>query len=423
MAYPSNDNKGAKNLVDFVVHLRDAEDAFGDVVNKAKEDITELINAVQGIDDTSTSKTGVWSSEKVSTEVAASNAAALAAHNAADAAQASANAAQARADKGVADAATAKGVADKAASDLAAEISRAVAAEQAASNAAAVAQRTADACLPLSGGTMTGGVVLTAGDRISCVNNNQYIRFNGSNDYNNGASILLTGKNFQGYNGRWELAAKDEKNNSSILYGYADGRLTLNNVNVLTERNGLPLSGGTMTGGIYWWDKGVMNYVEDNTNNYKYMTIRCGAWGAGSRLELFAPDSENITSGFCISAGNTQLVGRTNASLFWNNKSIETVDSSGPGWIRYTNGLQICFGRTAGTLSENYYYYTYPKPFSNLLGVSAIADLGTGDAGFYMVRLINSPNRNIALYWYNYLAGVVTTNQPLIDYTAFGYWK
>ena len=353
MAYPSNDNKGAKNLVDFVVHLRDAEDAFGDVVNKAKEDITELINAVQGIDDSITSKTGVWSSEKVSTEVAASNAAAQAAHNAADAAQASANAAQSRADKGVADAATAKGVADKAASDLAAEVSRAVAAEQAASNAAAAAQRTADAALPLAGGTMTGPIrgVGNGGAALTPKTDNDLLRIWGGLLASSGANLDLYGEGNAETPGDFILRARNGSGYTA-LQGKSNGGLTWGNNTVLTTANGLPLSGGTMTGAI----RTSGDRINCTKDDYWVRINGASEYDKGASLLVTGKDFDGYNGSWKLKASNStvsaSLDGSPNGTLTWNGKNVETVDSSGSSWIRYASGLQICRGST-GTITAN----------------------------------------------------------------------
>lgn len=45
MAYPSNENTGAKNLVDFVVHLRDSEDALKQTITDAKASIAGSVNS------------------------------------------------------------------------------------------------------------------------------------------------------------------------------------------------------------------------------------------------------------------------------------------------------------------------------------------------------------------------------------------
>ena len=49
MAYPSNDNLGAKNLVDFVVHLRDANDSWNQTVQQINQKIT---NDLAHLDET-----------------------------------------------------------------------------------------------------------------------------------------------------------------------------------------------------------------------------------------------------------------------------------------------------------------------------------------------------------------------------------
>ena len=418
MAYPSNDNKGAKNLVDFVVHLRDAEDAFGDVVNKAKEDITELINAVQGIDDTSTSKTGVWSSEKVSTEVAASNAAALAAHNAADAAQASANAAQTRADKGVADAATAKGVADKAASDLAAEVSRAVAAERAASNAASTAQQTADSKAPISHATSE----TTYGSGSSSLYGHVKLSDNTASTSSVSSGVAATPKAVKAVKDAVDAeTARAEAAEAALNGDISANDAALRALIAEEVAKYLPLAGGTMTGGII---STLPTLIRRNNNNDSLSFNGGTSWNDGATLELIGSGRSNGPGNFLLRAksasASSDLIGYPNGTLIWKDKSIEGVDSNGDSWIRYSNGLQFCWGSvniSSGNINTT---VTLPKSFkdsSYLVGVTnpnvknsdTISCAGNKTASTIQVSRMNLDK----LYSFSLS----------VDWFAFGYWK
>lgn len=85
--------------------------------------------------------------------------------------------------------------------------------------------------LSLSGGTMAGQIKTSFGDFIANTNDAQYIRINGGTDANNGASIILFGKDNSSA-GEFYIRAR---NGSTIkdLKGKPDGALTWDSKSVI----------------------------------------------------------------------------------------------------------------------------------------------------------------------------------------------
>lgn len=90
----------------------------------------------------------------------------------------------------------------------------------------ALQENAKDACLPLSGGTMAGGITLRNGDNsIVAPSNDTYIEFEGGTAYGNGASLALYGKNSANTPGSFKLFANNGTTRNSFI-GDADGNLT-----------------------------------------------------------------------------------------------------------------------------------------------------------------------------------------------------
>lgn len=80
----------------------------------------------------------------------------------------------------------------------------------------------------------------------------------------------------------------------------------------------------------------------------------------GSRLILSGKDRPNLEGTFELMATDgsvsSLLKGTKNGSLTWCNKNVDTIDSQGNGWIRYSNGIQICWG-SSNSVSLGYEQY------------------------------------------------------------------
>ena len=135
--------------------------------------------------------------------------------------------------------------------------------------------------------------------------------------------------------------------------------------------NFLPLDGSSkMTGAVSFEEQGEIGFrgtmYTDPSEVCKQLVATAGtvnsAWNDGNaKLCLHTYDSTETNTaedgGFALQTSDgtnaPYLEGKPNGDLKWSGKSIERVNSSasegGAGYIRYENGLQICWG--GGTAS------------------------------------------------------------------------
>lgn len=108
---------------------------------------------------------------------------------------------------------------------------------------------------------------------------------------------------------------------------------------------------------------------------------------------------------------NDNTIRLTATSFFSGANGIDcSVDSQGDGWIRYSNGLQMCWGwllRTTETVST----INFPKAFIR-------------DAFHQLSVSVTGQSNNIYLSgWNNLSVYIANTNVGDLTYTAVGWWK
>lgn len=184
----------------------------------------------------------------------------------------------------------------------------------------------------------------------------------------------------------------DGKADTSDLTTKADKSTTYTKTEVDTKCNGyLPLSGGTMTGDLSF-KNGDFSFKSKLGNfdvGFDYDSMK-GA-GVAFRGHDWTYNT-NEQGAFLFYARNgegttTQLIGKPNGSLTWGYKEVERVEESGNNYIRYANGLQVCWGKgitvstsgsKQGTNSMRPYYgvtnITFPAPFVVAPSVSSQVD-------------------------------------------------
>ena len=153
----------------------------------------------------------------------------------------------------------------------------------------------------------------------------------------------------------------------------------------------LPLEGGTMTGPI-----------------------------SGNPLTLTADDGNGTTA---------SMVLNPNGVATWEGKDIDMIDSSGTGWIRYKNGIQIVFGTTTmsadgGATGWTGTYYSdrgwkeipFPQAFIDTPSCHA----NVIDNGNYWTANVAAANTTTLKI---YLMGNSSTAEKTVNYTCIGYWK
>ena len=137
----------------------------------------------------------------------------------------------------------------------------------------------------------------------------------------------------------------------------------------------LPLSGGTMTGTIMLSNNGSirMSGATGFTGLYSASSYVDGAY-VSLNSKGYPSEGHNQAGAFFIYARNGDavkgLVGKTDGSLQWDGKTIECATQKGTGYLKLSDGTQICYGTkvlntTTGTT------VTFPRAFKSAPNVSA----------------------------------------------------
>lgn len=189
-------------------------------------------------------------------------------------------------------------------------------------------------------------------------------------------------------------------------------------------------SGDTMTGTLAFDNYGTIKL----TNNTGSISMVCGTGednNYGARLGLYAKNnsSDNMGSFFLqaktdTSADNNILSGYHDGRLQWQYRnlvrSVNGVDADDAGnvtdvaekgndYIRFTNGLQICFN---GTSTSSGLKVTFSKPFSVRPAVFVTGWENTHGWGV----------RDLSTTGFTLLCSVTDSNQ-WCDYIVIGFWK
>lgn len=175
--------------------------------------------------------------------------------------------------------------------------------------------------------------------------------------------------------------------------------------------NYLPLSGGNITGGI---TQSAFDFIKTSTDS-AWVRID-GGLTDGASLVLYGKDT-GTKGTFSLSAADgtnyRALIGLANGSLLWDGKGIDVIEEQGEGYIRYSNGLQICYkqytcnGNTDTVIS-------LPKPFINTNYISMITSYGGGGS-----CSITPNSTNITGFSINN----TSTISLFMNVISIGYWK
>jgi len=109
-------------------------------------------------------------------------------------------------------------------------------------------------------------------------------------------------------------------------------------------------------------------------------------------------------------------------------KEIDTIEEQGDGYIRYSNGLQICWGNLSFTSSSqgwgnlyegiNTAYQNYPKSFKSTPSVTA------GSSGETYCMIESAYGNNVRTPILCAVRPMAFTNMNFtISYIAIGLWK
>lgn len=182
----------------------------------------------------------------------------------------------------------------------------------------------------------------------------------------------------------------------------------------------LPLSGGTMTGTIATTD--TENTI---TSNAERIIMSGGStYLKGGNLRLYGDGYDGtMAGGFALVtfADETQgpaLQGRPDGVFVWDGSDVSCIDSQNltrtAGYIRYTNGFQMCWGIAESMESGKNHAVNFPVAFNEspkvFLGRGSAAT--TSSNGYWWVR--GAATTNFMLY---------TTTTASFYWFAIGRWK
>ena len=125
-----------------------------------------------------------------------------------------------------------------------------------------------------------------------------------------------------------------------------------------------------------------------------------------------------VTGG--ITLDNKAIDTDANDNMTFNSHIVDTIDEQGEGYIRYSNGLQICWGLIYSFQLEpfNGHYgklFSYPKSFLANTELSI---------NFSQWREAGDLTQNVNIYESTVsYAGIETDKQWGVYYTVFGMWK
>ena len=183
--------------------------------------------------------------------------------------------------------------------------------------------------------------------------------------------------------------------------------------------NYLPLSGGAITETI------AMKRDVDTDS----LILLGGDLSANSAmLQLFGKNSPNYAGAFFLKStdkngSDKYLSGYSNGALYWDNKDISCVDSSGTNYIRYTNGLQICWGTLIVPANTGKVSTTVANVFKTGRWVVTLSVLAGWDSPNTVVVSSAIRNTNEIQVNVKTLSNTNPTYDCYIYYVATGYWK
>lgn len=187
--------------------------------------------------------------------------------------------------------------------------------------------------------------------------------------------------------------------------------------------NYLPLSGGRLTG----------NAIGRNVDNGYLELLGATSYTKGAWINLFGQDSPDNNKGyFRITARNSEnsisLEGQPAGILRWGSKDVSCIDSSGTNYIRYTNGLQICWGRVINNTTDGK-TITFPVAFTNAPQIATTVNHNSDDVAggkYYIMPYLCQSNNFVCRAWIwdtNNKNWINTTAGIQYSYIAIGYWK
>lgn len=166
--------------------------------------------------------------------------------------------------------------------------------------------------LPLAGGTMTGVLYFDTGTEAriqnNATNNDTNIGIYGGQGYDNGAYLILNGKDRSTNGGSFGLYAKDDNNGTKSLFGKPDGTLKWNGTSIPERSYGIILvsTAGENTYTFSITANGAVIFAKRGASCSCHMVTY---WDSGS-TKIFSTGTDPIT---ITKSANSNSVTITNA--------------------------------------------------------------------------------------------------------------
>lgn len=111
-----------------------------------------------------------------------------------------------------------------------------------------------------------------------------------------------------------------------------------------------------------------------------------------------------------------------NGNMTYDGHIVDTIEEQGDGYIRYSNGIQICYGGVSNSngLGTGLTRFSFPKAFGTKPNVIVTPD---NSAAYFATALVEGTTSWVltAIAAYN---GIGQTTNPLaVNYIAIGTWK
>lgn len=190
----------------------------------------------------------------------------------------------------------------------------------------------------------------------------------------------------------------------------------------------LPLTGGNMTGEFIVNNLGSL--VKQDVPGYEELVLqaydRANQWTGGFlTLRGHGGSIEEERGSFLLGARNKDgrpagsLLGTSSGRLIWSGNEVIRVTGSGYGWVRYSDGLQICWGSSGIETNRINAVVNLPVPFINT-GYSPVVNYTDAN---------NTPSVSVTAGNKTTTAFAIAAANPnynwgrLLDWVAIGRWN
>ena len=193
------------------------------------------------------------------------------------------------------------------------------------------------------------------------------------------------------------------------------------------DANVVKLSGDQTIGGTKTFTSGIhgntseLRVQNDKTDNDGVTSIYGGAgYATGGYLSVYGISNSSYPGWFRVVTTTgpvtKALVGKPDGTLLWDSKNVLCVSDSGSNYIRFSSGLQICWGNVSVATAST--AVTFPKAFSATPEI--VFGLRPGSASEKLYNVLAYPRSSTGFTAYaNDAAGHMAA---IVSYIAIGSW-